>query len=104
VQVQLEKDDGRHALVLDDVEDAVIDGFDAPVCRSGSSTIRLSDVKDVFIRGCRPKAGTDVFLEVQGAKSEGIVLIGNDFSGVEKVLVSGQDVAKTAVSQTGNAP
>ena len=104
VQVQLEKDDGRHALVLDDVEDAVIDGFDAPVCRGGSSTIRLSDAKDVFIRGCRPRTGTDVFLEVQGAKSEGIVLIGNDFSGAEKVLVCGQDVAKTAVSQTGNAP
>ena len=104
VQVQLEKNDGRHALVLDDVEDAVIDGFDAPVCRGGSSTIRLSDAKDVFISGCRPRTGTDVFLEVQGTKSEGIVLIGNDFSNTEKVLVSGQDVAKTAVSQTGNAP
>jgi len=104
VQVQLERNDGRHALVLDHVEDAVIDGFDAPVCRGGSSTIRLSDVKDVFIRGCRPKAGTEVFLQVQGAKSEGIALVGNDFSGAEKVLVSRQDVAKTAVSQMGNAP
>jgi len=103
VQVQLEKNDGRHALVLDDVEDAVIDGFDAPVCRGGNSTIRLSDAKNISIRGCRPKAGTDVFLEVQGAKSEGIVLTGNDFSGAEKVLVSGENVANTAVSQTGNA-
>lgn len=102
VQVQLRKDDARHALVLDDVEDAVIDGFDAPVCPGGSPTIRLSQTKDVLIRGCRPGTGTDVFLEVQGAKSEGVVLAGNDLRGAGKVVQIGADVVKAAVLEVAN--
>ena len=102
VQVQLAQDDKRHALVCDDVEDAVIDGFDAAVSGGDSPAVRLSDVRNVLIRGCRPKPGTDVFLEVQGAKSEGVVLVGNDFSDAGKAFMTGPDVSKTAVSQGPN--
>jgi polygalacturonase len=50
VQLQLEKPDQRHAIVLEDVEDALIDCMDAPISPVTNESIRLTDVKDVFIR------------------------------------------------------
>jgi polygalacturonase len=50
VQLQLEKPDQRHAIVLEDVEDALIDCMDAPISPVTNESIHLTDVKDVFIR------------------------------------------------------
>lgn len=102
VEVQLAKDDKRHALVLDDVALARIDTFDAPAVPGGSATIRLSETEGVLIHGCRPKEGTDVFVQVEGAKSAGIVLVGNYLRGASKAVQMGANVSKTAVSDTAN--
>ncbi len=50
VQLQLEKPDRRHAVVFEDVEDALIDCLDAPLSPDTGEMIRLNDVKKVFIR------------------------------------------------------
>ena len=50
VQLQLEKPDRRHAVVFEDVEDALIDCLDAPLSPDAGEMIRLTDVKKVFIR------------------------------------------------------
>ena len=50
VQLQLEKPDQRHAVVFEDVEDALIDCLDAPLSPDTGEMIRLTDVKKVFIR------------------------------------------------------
>lgn len=50
IQLQLEKPDQRHAVVLEDVEDALVDCMDAPISPDTDESIRLADVKDVFIR------------------------------------------------------
>jgi len=84
------------------VEDALIDGLDAPCSPGAGSILRLTDVKGVFIRGCRPTAGTDVFLKLQGAQSENVVLAGNDLSGVSKVVERAPDVPETALSEMAN--
>jgi len=102
VEVRLAKDDKRHALVLDDVAVARIDMFDAPAVPGGSATIRLSEAQDVLIQGCRPKEGTGVFLQVEGANSAGIVLVGNDLRGARKAVQTGANVSKTTVSDTAN--
>lgn len=67
-----------------------------------SSILRLTDVKGVFIRGCRPRAGTNVFLKLQGAQSENVVLAGNDLSAVSKVAERGREVPETALSEMAN--
>lgn len=102
VQLQWDKPDRRHALVLDDVEDACIDGLDTPPLPGAESIIRLTDARDIFIRGCRPKSGTDLFLKVDGALSEGILLTGNDFSDGNKVVERAPGVPKKAVSEIAN--
>ena len=50
VELQLEKADQRHAVVLEDVEDALIDCLDATLSPDTGKMIRLNDVKNVFIR------------------------------------------------------
>ncbi|MBW7866269.1 MAG: glycoside hydrolase family 28 protein [Candidatus Hydrogenedentes bacterium] len=104
VTVQLEGEDERHALVLDDVENAVIEGFDAPANGGIIPAMRLVGARNIFVRGCRPRAGTGVFLGVHGKQSAGIVLSGNDFSGVDRVFTTGAGAVAAAVSQTGNIP
>ncbi|OHB75453.1 MAG: hypothetical protein A2Z25_06895 [Planctomycetes bacterium RBG_16_55_9] len=102
VQLQCEKSDQRHALVLDDVEDALIDDLDASRSPGAEATVRLTDARDTFIRGCRPKAGTDLFLKVDGTRSKGIVLTGNDFSNAAKIVERAPDVPTAAVSEIAN--
>jgi len=102
VQLQLATGDQRHALVLEDVQDALVDGLNAAFCPGASSTIRLTDVKGVLIRGCKPKVGTDVFLKLQGAQSDKVVLTGNDFSGANKVAEVSPDVPNRALSKLAN--
>jgi len=102
VQLQLAADDRRHALVFEDVQDALVDGLDAAFYPGASSTIRLTDVKGALIRGSRPKVGTDIFLELQGAQSDNVVLMGNDLSGVNKVVQISPDVPKGAFFELAN--
>ncbi len=51
VELQLAGPDKRHAVVLEDVEDAFIDCLYAPSSPEAGTIIRLTDVKGVFIRG-----------------------------------------------------
>ncbi|MFH1718927.1 MAG: glycoside hydrolase family 28 protein [Planctomycetota bacterium] len=51
VQLQLAKSDQRHAVVLEDVEDALIDCLDAALSPDAGEIIRLTDVERVFVRG-----------------------------------------------------
>ncbi len=102
VQLQLAKADQRHAVVLDDVRNAALDGLDAARSRGAASSLRLADARDVWIRGCRPAPGTDVFLTVQGARTDGVTLTGNDFRDIKKVVEIDQNVPPTAVAQIAN--
>lgn len=102
VQVQTEKPDQRHALVFDDVEDVLIDCLDTPGSPGAESIARFINARDIFVRGCRPKAGTNMFLKLDGAQSEGIYLTGNDFSNVTTIVEQSSDVSKKAVSKKAN--
>ncbi|MHC4692782.1 MAG: glycoside hydrolase family 28 protein [Planctomycetota bacterium] len=102
VQLQLAKPDLRHALVVEDCQNLSIDDLNAPFSQDSTALIRLSDVKAALIRGCRPPTGTETFLELQGAKSEGIVLTTNDFSRTAKVAQIAPNVPATALSQLAN--
>jgi hypothetical protein len=102
IQLQWAAADRRHALVLDDVNNATIDGLQAAWSDGAVSPLRLTDVRDAWIRGCRPTAGTEVFVTVQGARTEGVTLTGNDFRGVKKAVEADADVAPAAVAQIAN--
>ena len=102
VQLQTTTFDKRHAVVCEDAEDFLIDALDTTYSPGAAATIRLTDAKGVFIRGCRPRPGTELFLNLQGSQSERVVLMANDLSGVRKITETGPDVAKTALAQRAN--
>jgi hypothetical protein len=102
IQLQLAGPDKRHAVVFDDVRNATVDGLNAAWSSGAVPSLRLTDVQDVWIRGSRPAPGTDVFLKVQGAKTEGVTLMGNDLRGVKKAVEADAGVPQTAVAQIAN--
>jgi len=51
VQLQLAEADRRHAVVLEDVEDGLIDCLDAESSPGAAEVMRITDVKNVFVRG-----------------------------------------------------
>ena len=104
VQLQLAESDQRHSLVCEDVENMLIDDLDAQYSLDAGATVRLTDVKGALIRGCRPQIGTDTFLKLEGAASEGVVLVANDFSRVRRVAETAPDVPKAALSLLANHP
>jgi hypothetical protein len=102
VQVQTDKDDRRHAVVFDDVQDAVVDGLASPFAKGAGAAVKLSDVKNILVRGCRPVVGTEVFLRVEDKRSSGVVLNGNDMIAVRTVVEFGDGVSKDVVSLIAN--
>ncbi len=102
VQLQTTTSDQRHAVVCEDVEDVLIDALDTTYSPGAAATIRLTDAKGIFVRGCRPGTGTELFLNLQGSQSERVVIMANDLSGVRKITEIGPDVAKTALAQRAN--
>jgi polygalacturonase len=102
IQLQLAGADKRHAVVLEDVKDAALDGLDATYSGGAAPLLRLTDVRDVLIRGCRLSAGMDVFAKLQGPRTEGVTFMGNDFRGVKKVIEADDGVPQTAVAQIAN--
>lgn len=102
LQLQFAKDDKRCAVILDDVKNVTVDGLAAAWSAGAAAPVRLTDVRDALIRGCRPSAGVDAFLNVQGTRTAGVTLMGNDFRGVRKVVEIDQDVPPTAVAQIAN--
>jgi polygalacturonase len=94
--------DHRHALILEGVEDAQIDGLAASSAEDGSPVIRLNDVKGVFIHGCRAPAGTRTFLRLEGDKTKNVSLVANDLSEAKTPVETSPDVPESAWSQIGN--
>jgi polygalacturonase len=65
--------------------------------QTDSPVIRLQNVQDAFIQGCRAFAGTSRFLEIAGKTTKAIVLIGNELSAAKNHFVLEDDVPKGAV-------
>ncbi len=89
--------DLRHAVVLDDIHNAVIDSLDAPYASDAAGMIRLTDSSDVIIRNCQPPAGIDLFLDVAGPRSNNISLFSNDMSKAGEIFRKSHDVPDAAV-------
>ncbi|UCD53139.1 MAG: hypothetical protein JSW27_10940, partial [Phycisphaerales bacterium] len=102
VQLRTAAPDQRHAVVCEDTQDVSIDGLDSGFSPGAAATLRLTNTRGALVRGCRPVAGTSLYLDLQGSKSERVVLTGNDFSGVREIAETGQDVGERALAEFAN--
>jgi hypothetical protein len=62
----------------------------------------MTQARNVLIRGSQPVAPDGVFLRLEGDKTAGIALLGNDLSRVGKVAEFGEEVAPTVLRSAGN--
>jgi hypothetical protein len=102
VCLQTDAADFRHALVLDDVENATLDGLRSMPASGTNVLLRLSQSRDVLIRGMQPRSVSGAFLKVEGDNSAAIGMVGNDFSGVARVVELGDGVRAGALREAGN--
>jgi hypothetical protein len=92
VQLQTEQPDGRHAMVFDDAEGIVIDGLQAPTSSGACPPLRLTNTRNATLRACKLQGADGVFLQLEGAVTRGIRLMGNDWAQGEKAISAGADV------------
>ena len=91
--------DLRPALVGEDVEDLDLSNFRAT--GSGAETLlRLRDARQVYLHGCRPLNEVALFLSVEGAGSQGILLQANDLRRAGQVCILAEGAPVDAITKT----
>jgi len=65
--------------------------------RADVPVVRMENVRDAFIQGCRAYPGTGGFLELAGKTTGGIVLVGNELSAAKSPFVLKDGVEKNAI-------
>jgi len=94
--------DYRHAIVFDDVNEAVLDDLEAPFAAGAAGMIRCTNSQNIFIRNCRPPNNTELFLDLHGPQTGNILLMSNDLSRVEEVAYFDPDVPRSALVLQAN--
>jgi len=77
VRFEYDQADARPAVVFDNVQDASINGFSAKGSE-GTELLRFINTKDVLLTAARVLTPAAIFLQVEGAASEGIIVEGGD--------------------------
>lgn len=80
VRFQVATPDLRPALILDHTEDVAITGFSVQGNASAESVLRFIDSKQAYISGTRVLTPSSVFLQLEGAANQGIIVEGGDLS------------------------
>ncbi len=102
LQLATSAPDYRHAVILDDVNEAVLDSLDAPFAAGAAGTIRCVNSQNILIRNCRPSSGTELFLDLRGPQTRNVLLLSNDFSGVKGIAHRADDVPESALALQAN--
>ncbi len=98
VRLRTTSPDLRHALVLDDTEDITIAQLDAGYSEGAAPTLKLAQTRNALISGCQTRAKGGTFLQVAGASTHAVALIGNDLTAAAKATLLGREVPRKAVS------
>jgi hypothetical protein len=86
IEIIVEKQEGRAAVVCDDVEDLLMAGFEFGGPTEHNPVLDLKDCRRVFFQGSRAPHDTLLFLSVSGKRSAEIVLAGNDLTASKQVV------------------
>jgi polygalacturonase len=96
------QDDERPALVCDDVEGLDLAGSAFAGAANAEPSVRLKQVKDAFVHGCRAPGRIGTWMEVSGDRSDRISVMGNELGNAAKAVDVAGDVPKDAVILSGN--
>ncbi|MCP4261846.1 MAG: glycoside hydrolase family 28 protein [Planctomycetes bacterium] len=102
IRFETSSPDYRHAIVLDDVDEAVVDSLDAPFAPKAAGMIRCTNSRNVNIHNCQPSDPTELFLDLDGSLTNNILLLSNNFSYVNEIASSSDDVPESALTLIAN--
>lgn len=85
VRFEYDQADARPAVIFDNVQDASINGFSAKGSE-GTELLRFINTKDVLLTAARVLTPAAIFLQVEGAASEGIIVDGGDLRKAKNAL------------------
>jgi polygalacturonase len=94
IQVGVETDELRPALVFDDVEQLKLSDVEAA---NTSPLLLLRNTRDAWLESNRAPQGNEVYLRLEGNQTDHIFLASNDFRNSKKPLDQGSDVAAGVV-------
>lgn len=100
IHLELARPDLRPAVVGDDVEDLRISRL-AARGHGDEPLIRLSDTRRVTLQDSRPLGPTKTFVRLEGARTDDVVLQGNDLREAREPVVQA-DAPQTRVLLAGN--
>lgn len=89
--------ESRPALILDDVSNADLRMLLAKPPAGDQPVVRLHNVRDSFVQGCRALPGTKTWAGITGERTTGVREAGNDFAQAAKALDFGAEVPSGAV-------
>ena len=101
VEVGFASPDLRPALVCDDVQHLVADGFQGQSVAEGSPLLVLKNVQGALIRGSVAPEGCAAFLHVEKG-CERVTLLANDLSGAKIASTFAEGVEKELLHQDSN--
>ncbi|HEY3232607.1 MAG TPA: glycoside hydrolase family 28 protein [Roseiflexaceae bacterium] len=85
------------AVALADSADVEISASTTRTPVDGAPVVLMRNVDGAFVHGCQAKAGTGVFLRVEGESTTGIVLSGNELSRAGQPLQIAAEVRRDAI-------
>jgi len=98
VRFEVQKPDVRPAIILRRVEDAAINAINVQGNpQAMPATVRMVDTKQTLISAARLLTPANVFLRVEGAGSENIIVDGGDLTKAEKPTSVGDGASEQAV-------
>src|SRR5207248_7989898 len=80
IRFEVESAEARPAVVFDHVNDAAVNGFSVQGTKEAESALRFVETRDVLLTASRVLAPTPLFLQVEGADSQAIIIDGGDIS------------------------
>jgi hypothetical protein len=102
VELRAAAAEARPALVCDDVKDLDVDSLRSTPSAGTQPVVKLIQTQGAFLRSCAAPAGTKTFLEVQGDKTERVLLLNSDLTAAAQATELGIGVPAAAVRQAGN--
>jgi SAM-dependent methyltransferase len=97
VRFEVSGADLRPAVVFDHVEDAAVNGLSVEADPAAESVARFIDSRDVLLNAVRVIKPGPVFLRVEGAESNGIMIDGGDISKSGSPVSLGAGAAESSV-------
>ncbi|MBO9617407.1 MAG: right-handed parallel beta-helix repeat-containing protein [Niabella sp.] len=97
--LQLQHEDSRSALYFSDATQIKIDQLQAPALKNTSPVIMCDATKNLSISGYIAPGVIPLFLHLRDARTSRILLVNNDWNGVQKIYTRNAEVAPNAIMQ-----